>query len=127
MSHHFDTPTARDDPRTNVCDFYLFEGAKENTVMALTVNPDAGLSAPDTFRGEALYAFRFDLNGDAKEELAFKATFGAVEHAARNEHNHVQHFEVHLSTGIQALKGIEGELIASGVTGTPISGKDSVK
>ena len=95
--------------------------------MALTVNPDAGLSAPDTFRGEALYAFRFDLNGDAKEELAFKVTFGAVEHAARNEHNHVQHFEVHLSTGIQALKGIEGELIASGVTGTPISGKDGVK
>jgi hypothetical protein len=127
MSHHFDTPTAREDPRINICDFYLFEGTKGNTVMALTVNPDAGLSAPDTFRDEALYAFRFDLNGDAKEELAFKVRFGAVDHAAGDGHNHVQHFEIRLSTGIQALKGIEGELIASGVTGTPISGKDGVK
>ena len=43
MSHHFDTPTAREDPRINVCDFYLFEGAPGTTVMAMTVNPDAGL------------------------------------------------------------------------------------
>src|SRR4030081_874861 len=127
MSHHFDTPTAREDPRINVCDFYLFEGSKGNTVMALTVNPDAGLSAPDTFREEALYAFRFDLNGDAKEELAFKVRFGAVEHAAVDGHKHIQHFEIRLSTGVQALKGIEGELIASGVTGAQISGKEGVK
>jgi hypothetical protein len=127
MSHHFDTPTAREDPRINVCDFYLFEGSKGNTVMALTVNPDAGLSAPDTFREEALYAFRFDLNGDAKEELAFKVRFGAVEHAAGDGHKHIQHFEIRLSTGVQALKGIEGELIASGVTGAQISGKEGVK
>ena len=26
MSHHFDTPTAKEDPRLNVCDFYLFRG-----------------------------------------------------------------------------------------------------
>ena len=26
MSHHFDTPTAKEDPRINVCDFYLFRG-----------------------------------------------------------------------------------------------------
>ena len=52
MSHHFDTPTAREDPRINVCDFYLFEGAPGATVMAMTVNPDAGLSAPDSFREE---------------------------------------------------------------------------
>ena len=80
MSHHFDTPTAREDPRINVCDFYLFGGSPGATVMAMTVNPDAGVSAPETFRDEGLYAFRFDLNGDAREELAFKVRFGAVEH-----------------------------------------------
>ena len=26
MSHDFDTPTAREDPRINLCDFYLFRG-----------------------------------------------------------------------------------------------------
>ena len=76
MSHHFDTPTAREDPRINVCDFYLFGGSPGATVMAMTVNPDAGVSAPETFRDEGLYAFRFDLNGDAREELAFKVRFG---------------------------------------------------
>ena len=39
MSHHFDTPTAKEDPRINVCDFYLFRGRPGTTVMALTVNP----------------------------------------------------------------------------------------
>lgn len=26
MSHHFDTPTSMEDPRLNLCDFYLFSG-----------------------------------------------------------------------------------------------------
>lgn len=81
MSHHFDTPTARDDPRINVCDFYLFPGAPGCTVMAMTVNPDAGISAPDTFRDEALYAFRFDLNADGCEDVTFKVRFDAPGHA----------------------------------------------
>ena len=46
MSHHFDTKLAKEDPSINVCDFYLFEGTPGTTVMAMTVNPDAGLSVP---------------------------------------------------------------------------------
>ena len=88
MSHHFDTPTAREDPRINLCDFYLFSGGPASTVMAMTVNPDAGLSAPDTFREEGIYAFRFDLDGDAREELAFKVTFGPPSHADGDDHKH---------------------------------------
>lgn len=90
MSHHFDTPTAKDDPRMNACDFYLFRGRPGTTVMAMTVNPNAGVSAPDTFRGEGLYAFRFDLNRDAREEVTFKVQFGAVTHADGDERKHVQ-------------------------------------
>src|SRR6201988_5367237 len=98
MSHHFDTPTAKEDPRINVCDFYLFDGEPGTTVMALTVNPDAGVSAPDTLRDEGLYAFRFDLNGDAKEEVTFKFRFGEVRHANDDEHQHVQDFHVRRAT-----------------------------
>jgi hypothetical protein len=72
VSHHFDTATAREDPRINVCDFYLFRGRPGTTVMALTVNPHAGPSAPDTFHEEALYAFGFDLNCDSHEDVTFK-------------------------------------------------------
>lgn len=126
MSHHFDTPTGREDPRINVCDFYLFEGAPGATVMAMTVNPDAGLSAPDTFREEGLYAFRFDLDGDAREELAFKVTFSPPSHAAGDDHKHEQTFEVRSSRGEAALKEANGELIAAGTTGAVVKSKSGV-
>ena len=115
MSHHFDTPTAIEDPRINVCDFYLFRGRPGTTVMALTVNPNAGVGAPDTFRDEGLYAFRFDTNRDLREDVAFKVQFGAPAHADGGEHRHVQTFEVRRATGADALKGAVGELIISGI------------
>jgi len=58
MSHHFDTAIAREGPRLNILDFYLFRGQPGTTVMAMTVNPNAGTKAPDTFHEESLYAFR---------------------------------------------------------------------
>ena len=121
MSHHFDTPTAQEDPRINVCDFYLFQGRPGNTVMAMTVNPNAGISAPDTLRDEGLYAFRFDLNRDAREEVTFKVLFGEVSHANGNADKHVQPFKVLRARGEAALRGIEGEVVAEGKTGTVVN------
>jgi Domain of unknown function (DUF4331) len=40
MSHHLDTPTAREDGRVDLCDLYVFEGADpDTTVLIMTVNP----------------------------------------------------------------------------------------
>ena len=116
MSHHFDTPTAQEDPRINVCDFYLFRGRAGTTVMAMTVNPDAGLSAPDTFRDEGLYAFRFDLDGDAREDVTFKVRFGVPGHAEGAAHRHVQAMEVRRAIGEDARRGVDGELLVKGRT-----------
>ena len=81
MSHHFDTKLAKEDPSINVCDFYLFGGTPGTTVMAMTVNPDAGLSVPDVLHKEGLYAFRFGPErGCAGEDLAFKLQFGEARH-----------------------------------------------
>src|SRR5271154_1037516 len=118
MSHHFDTPTAKEDPRINLCDFYLFSGAPGTTVMAMTVNPDAGLSAPETFREEGLYAFRFDLNDDAMEEVTFKFRFGDLRHAESDERTHIQNFQVRRATGQEAVLGDGGEDLIAGETGT---------
>jgi hypothetical protein len=120
MSHHFDTPTAQEDPRINVCDLYLFPGGPGMTVMAMTVNPDAGLSAPEMFRDEAIYAFRFDLNNDLREELTFKVRFSAAAHSNGDEHRHVQSFEVRRATGAAAPRGAEGDLVVVGNTGEVI-------
>lgn len=90
--------------RINICDFYLFRGRPGTTVMALTVNPNAGVGAPDTFRDEGLYAFRFDTDRDLREAVAFKVQFGAPAHADSGEHRHVQTFAVRRATGADALK-----------------------
>ena len=39
-----------------------------------------GPDGPDTFREESLYAFRFDLNDDSREEATFKIHFGEMPH-----------------------------------------------
>lgn len=121
MSHHFDTKLAKDDPSLNVCDFYLFEGAPGTTVMAMTVNPDVVLSAPDTLHTEGLYAFRFDLTGDAREDVVFKFRFNEPRHRDqdnrdKDEHAHVQKFQVRRATG-DSIGGDQGELLIEGDTG----------
>ena len=118
MSHHFDTKLAREDPSLNLCDFYLFDGLSGQTVMAMTVNPDVGLSAPDTLHPEGIYAFRFDLNGDGKEEVTFKFRFGEPRHRDGSEHTHIQPFVVRKATGDDALRGDAGEILVEGETGS---------
>jgi hypothetical protein len=124
MSHHFDTKLAREDPSLNICDFYLFDGPLGKTAMAMTVNPDVGLSAPDTLHPEGLYAFRFDLNGDAKEEVTFKFRFGEPRHELGSEHTHIQQFVVRKATGDDALRGDAGESLVEAETGLVATNSD---
>jgi len=116
MSHHFDTKLAKEDPSLNVCDLYLFQGAPNTTVMAMTVNPDAVLSAPDTLHVEGLYAFRLDLTGDSREDVVFTFRFNEPRHLDGDEHVHVQKFQVHRATG-EAVGVDQGELLIEGDTG----------
>lgn len=129
MSHHFDTALAREDPRLNICDFYLFRGPSATTVMAMTVNPNAGTKAPDTFHEDALYAFRFDVDDDAHEEVTFKVRFGEVAHAVGEgpEGGHVQTLEVRRATGGDAAQATAGEVVASGTTGRSLAGDSGVR
>ncbi|MFY9836904.1 MAG: DUF4331 family protein [Xanthobacteraceae bacterium] len=118
MSHHFDTKLAREEPSLNLCDFYLFEGQSGKTVMAMTVNPNAGSRAPDTLHPEGIYAFRFDVNGDAREEVTFKFRFGEPRHGDGSEHSHIQPFVVRKATGDDAFRGNAGESLIEGETGS---------
>ena len=122
MSHHFDTETARTDPRLNICDFYLFRARPGFTVMAMAVNPAA---TPDngTFHEEGLYAFRFDVDGDAREELTFKVRFGAVSHT---DDGHTQSVRLIRGTGENVLGG-DGDVLAEGSTGQVIESPGQVR
>jgi hypothetical protein len=120
MSHHFDTATARQDPRLNICDFYLFRSRPGRTVMAMAVNPAA---TPDSFafHEEGLYAFRFDVDGDAREEMTFKIRFGDVSHAGGGRH--AQEYQVLRATGADAAAGAGGRVLAEGQTGQIVDGE----
>src|ERR1700693_4377129 len=125
MSHHFDTKLAKEDPSLNVCDLYLFQGAPDTTVMAMTVNPDVVLSALDILHIEGVYAFRLDLTGDAREDVVFKFRFNEPRHEDRDEHVHVQKFQVRRATG-DAIGGDKGELLIEGDTGK-VHGKSGIR
>jgi hypothetical protein len=129
MSHHFDTAITREDPRLNLLDFYLFRGQPGTTVMAMTVNPDAGTKAPDTFHEEGLYAFRFDVNDDAHEDVTFKIRFGAAGHAGGvgPDGRRVQTLQVRRAAGRDAAEGTQGVVIASGTTGRIVAGDAGVR
>jgi hypothetical protein len=120
MSHHFDTKLAKQDPSMNICDMYLFPGTPGNTVMAMTVNADAGLGSSDALPDEALYASRFDLDGDAHEDVVFKFRFGHPKHVGGDEHKHVQSFQVRRAVGEQ-IGGDAGDLLIEGLTGSASS------
>jgi hypothetical protein len=87
MAHHFDSPAALADGRTNPCDLYVIPAAPGTTALILTVNPDAGRSSPTTFRPDALYEFVVASDGGTSEDTAFRVTFssrfGSVVPAAR--------------------------------------------
>lgn len=103
MSHHFDTPTVREDPRLNLCDMYLFAGSPDTTVMAMTVNPAANAESSAPFRDEAVYAFRFDTDGDRSEDVSFKVRFA--------DHEDSQRFDLIRADG--APDGLDGTVIVS--------------
>jgi Domain of unknown function (DUF4331) len=126
MSHHFDTPTGREDPRLNLNDFYLFAGAPGTTVMAMTVNPAVDPSSTDLFRDEGLYVFRFDTDRDGREDVSFKVRFGEVVHTD-GPTGHAQSVQVRRAEGGQARQGDEGELLADGFTSREITAEGGVR
>jgi Domain of unknown function (DUF4331) len=119
LSHHFDTPTAREDPRLNLCDFYLFAGsAAGTTAMAMTVNPAADANTVAPFRDEAVYAFRFDTDGDRCEDVSFKVRFGGMP-------SRLQRFDVHRAD--HAPGGLDGDVVAAAQVNEISSGENGIR
>jgi Domain of unknown function (DUF4331) len=86
MSHHFDSPTAIEDGRLNLCDVYAFPSQPGSTSLILTVNPDAGRSSSTTFRSEAVYEFVIGLDGTTDEILSLRIRFSEPSDAIQKLH-----------------------------------------
>ena len=80
---HLDAPgltAPGGDTRLDLTDVYAFQspGNVDNTVLVMGVNPLAGVLNDGTFRAGALYEFKIDSNGDAREDLTYRITFAPL-------------------------------------------------
>ncbi|MCR8573097.1 DUF4331 domain-containing protein [Streptomyces sp. Isolate_219] len=80
MSDHLDGLTAKNDPRLDISDAYVFHG-QVGTVFVLNTNPGGS----NGFHHEAVYELKIDVDGDAREEFTLRVTFGDRDWRGRQE------------------------------------------
>ena len=116
MSHHLDSPIARQDIRLDITDMYLFRG-ETGTVFVINVCHSifGPIPAPG-YHPEGMYEFKVDLNGDAIEDVTYRFTFG------ERDKNGKQSYTVRCIRGAEAVDPhASGSIVAQGVTGETVT------
>ena len=112
MSHHLDSPIARQDIRLDITDLYLFRG---ETGTAFAINVCHSIFGPIPSPGyhpEGMYEFKVDLNGDSIEDLTYRFTF------TERDANGKQAYTVRRIVGADAVNpDSPGTVVAQGTTG----------
>lgn len=116
MSHHLDSPIARQDIRLDITDLYVFRG-QTGTVFVINVcHSIFGPIAEPGYHPEGMYEFKVDLNGDAVEDITWRLTFG------RRDTDGKQSYVVHCISGSDAADPhARGSVVAQGTTGEMVS------
>lgn len=114
---HLDAPAVKKDGRIDINDVYVFHpGASQKlnrTVLAMTVNPAAGVISGKTFRQGARYEVLIDTNGDARPDITIRTQFSALENGEQDY-------------TVRRIKGDDSKVIARGETGE-VESNDGVK
>ncbi len=104
---HLDAPAVKKDGRIDINDVYVFHPGspqdRDKTVLAMTVNPAAGVISGTTFRQGAKYELLIDTNGNALPDITVRTQFSGP-------HNGEQSYTVHW------IVGDDSTLIAKGKT-----------
>ncbi|MFY9843404.1 MAG: DUF4331 family protein [Terriglobales bacterium] len=116
MSHHLDSPVARQDIRLDITDLYVFRG-ETGTVFVINVcHSIFGPIPVPGYHPEGMYEFKVDLNGDAVEDLTYRLTFDERDQAGK------QRYVVRCIRGAQAVNpDAFGTIVAQGTTGESIT------
>ena len=112
MSHHLDSPVARQDIRLDITDLYLFRG-ETGTVFVINVcHSIFGPIPVPGYHPEGMYEFKVDLNGDAIEDLTYRITFNERDKDGK------QTYAVRRLAGAEAIDpAAAGTVVAQGTTG----------
>ncbi len=111
MSHHLDSPVARQDIRLDITDLYVFRG-EVGTVFVINVCHSifGPIPAPG-YHSEGMYEFKIDRNGDAVEDITYRITF------SERDKNGKQSYVVRCIRGPEAVDPhAPGTIVAEGTT-----------
>lgn len=112
MSHHLDSPIARQDIRLDITDLYVFRGEAGTVFVIDLCHSIFGPIPAPGYHPEGMYEFKIDLNGDATEDLTYRFKFNE-----RDNHGH-QTYSVSRLTGAEAADPhAAGTVIVQGSTG----------
>ena len=121
MSHHLDSPIARQDVRLDITDLYVFRG-QVGTVFVINVCHSLGNPKVLGYHPEGMYEFKVDLNGDAVEEVTYRLTFDE-----RNG-NGKQRYTVRSIRGAEAVDPhAAGIVLAQGTTDEVVTAPSGVR
>ena len=127
MSHHLDSPIAREDVRLDITDLYAFRG-ETGTVFVINVCHSIAeivLGKPipvPGFHPEGKYEFKVDLNHDAVEELTYRVTFG------ERDGKGLQRYVIRRLTGTEAADPhAAGTVVVEGTTESAATGLNGIR
>jgi hypothetical protein len=121
MSHHLDSPIARQDLRLDITDLYVFRG-EVGTAFVINVCHSIGQPPITGYHPEGMYESKIDHNGDAVEEVTYRFVF--KERDAQGK----QKYSIHRIHGKDATDPhAEGTVMAHGETEETVSTPDGVR
>jgi hypothetical protein len=121
MSHHLDSPIARQDVRLDITDLYAFRG-QTGTVFVINVCHSLGKPKIPGYHPEGMYEFKVDLNGDAIEEATYRFTFDERDEQGK------QRYAVRRIRGAEAVDPhAAGTVVAEGTTDEPVTAPSGVR
>lgn len=122
MSHHLDSPLARQDVRLDITDLYVFRG-EVGTVLAINVcHSLAGDIPTPGYHPEGMYEFKIDLDGDSVEDLTYRFVFGERDDLGR------QSVTVHRISGEAATDPfVAGTVVATGQSEQTLAGDGGLR
>ncbi|MFI9411527.1 DUF4331 family protein [Nocardia gamkensis] len=122
MSHHLDSPLARQDVRLDITDLYTFRGAVGTVLVINLCHSLAGDIPVPGYHPEGMYEFKIDLDGDAVEDLTYRFVFD------HRDETGAQRYTVRRLDGDAATDAFAaGVVVADGQTDRETSGADGIR
>ena len=116
MSHHLDSPIARQDIRLDITDLYVFRGETGTVFVINLCHSIFGPVPAPGYHPEGMYEFKVDLNGDAIEDLTYRLTFDERDADGK------QRYVVRFIRGADAVDpDAPGAIVARGTTGETVT------